>query len=59
MKARTAFGQHTLPREYFVSDAIFRTERERIFYKSWLLAGHVSALDAAGAISCSRSITKA
>ncbi len=49
MKARTAFGQHTLPREYFVSDAIFRTERERIFYKSWLLAGHVSALDAAGA----------
>jgi Rieske 2Fe-2S family protein len=49
MKARTSFGQHTLPREYFVSDAIFASERERIFYKSWLLVGHVSELDEPGA----------
>jgi len=49
MKSRTSFGQHTLPREYFVSDDVFRAERERIFYKSWLLVGHVSQLDAAGA----------
>ena len=49
MKSRTSFGQHTLPREYFVSDDVFRAERERIFYKSWLLVGHVSQLDAPGA----------
>ena len=49
MKARTSFGQHTLAREYFVSDDVFRTERERIFYRSWLLAGHVSELDKPGA----------
>jgi phenylpropionate dioxygenase-like ring-hydroxylating dioxygenase large terminal subunit len=49
MKARTSFGQHTLAREYFVSDAIFAAERERIFYKSWLLVGHVSELDRPGA----------
>lgn len=49
MKARTSFGQHTLPREYFASDEVFRTERERIFYRSWLLVGHVCALDKPGA----------
>ena len=49
MKARTSCGQRTLPREYFVSDDVFRTERERIFYKSWLLVGHVSELDKPGA----------
>jgi len=49
MKSRTSFGQHTLPREYFVSDDVFRAERERIFYKSWLLVGHVSQLDTPGA----------
>ena len=49
MKARTSFGQHTLAREYFVSDDVFRMERERIFYTSWLLAGHVSELDTPGA----------
>ena len=48
MKTRTSFGQHTLPRDYFVSPEIFRTERERIFYKSWLLVGHVSQLDNPG-----------
>ena len=49
MKSRTSHGQHTLPREYFVSDEVFRAERERIFFKSWLLVGHVSQLDKPGA----------
>lgn len=49
MKSRTSFGQRTLPREYFVSDDVFRAEREHIFYESWLLVGHVSELDKAGA----------
>ena len=44
MKTRTAFGQRTLPREYFVSPEVYELERERIFSKSWLLAGHVSQL---------------
>jgi len=48
MKPRTSFGQHTLSREYFTSGDIFQTERERIFYRSWLLVGHVSQLEAAG-----------
>ncbi len=48
MKARTSFGQHTLPREYFTSEEIFRAERERIFHRSWLLAGHVSQLERPG-----------
>jgi len=48
MKPRTSFGQHTLAREYFTSSDIFQTERERIFYRSWLLVGHVSQLEAAG-----------
>ncbi|HZI64443.1 MAG TPA: aromatic ring-hydroxylating dioxygenase subunit alpha [Thermoanaerobaculia bacterium] len=44
MKNRSAFGQHTLPREYFTSEEIYRLEGERIFARSWLLAGHVSQL---------------
>ena len=44
MKSRTSFGQHTLSREYFASEEIFRTERERIFHRSWLIAGHESQL---------------
>jgi nitrite reductase/ring-hydroxylating ferredoxin subunit len=48
MKARTSFGQRTLPRDYFVSTEIFQTERERIFYRSWLLVGHVSQLETSG-----------
>jgi glycine betaine catabolism A len=48
MKTRTASGQHTLPREYFTSEEIFRAERERIFHRSWLLAGHVSQLAVPG-----------
>ncbi len=48
MKTRTSFGQHTLAREYFVSDEIFKAEHERIFFRSWLLAGHISQLDRPG-----------
>ncbi len=40
--ARSAHGQHTLPGEYFASGAIFAEERERIFRRRWLYAGHVS-----------------
>jgi Rieske 2Fe-2S family protein len=48
MKPRTSFGQRTLPRESFASEEIFRLEGERIFSRSWLLAGHVSQLGRAG-----------
>src|SRR6266849_3319266 len=48
MTTRTAFGQHTLPREYFTSEEIFRAERKRIFARSWLLSGHVSQLEKPG-----------
>jgi Rieske 2Fe-2S family protein len=44
MMQRSARGQHTLGRDYFVSAEIYRTEQERIFHRSWLLAGHVSQL---------------
>src|SRR3954462_9352083 len=46
MTTRTSFGQPPLPGEYFTSEEIFRAERERIFHRSWLLAGHVSQLAA-------------
>jgi Rieske 2Fe-2S family protein len=48
MKPRTSFGQSTLSGEYFSSDEIFQIERERIFHRSWLLAGHVSQLASPG-----------
>jgi phenylpropionate dioxygenase-like ring-hydroxylating dioxygenase large terminal subunit len=48
MRPRTAFGQHTLSGEYFTSQEVFRAERERIFHRSWLLAGHVSQLEKPG-----------
>jgi Rieske 2Fe-2S family protein len=48
VKSRTSFGQRTLPREVFVSDAIFATERERVFGASWLLVGHASDVADAG-----------
>jgi Rieske 2Fe-2S family protein len=44
MKPRSSFGQHTLPREYFVSPQVWEAEQERIFGRSWLLAGHLSQL---------------
>lgn len=48
MPARTSFGQSTLARKYFSSDEIFRSERERIFSRSWLLAGHISRIEGPG-----------
>jgi Rieske 2Fe-2S family protein len=48
MKTRTSFGQRTLSGDYFTSEEIFRAERERIFHRSWLLAGHVSQLATPG-----------
>jgi len=48
MKTRSSFGQHTLDRQYFVSDEVFAAEHERIFFRSWLLAGHVSQLEKPG-----------
>jgi len=48
MKKRSSRGQHTLAREYFVSNEIFATEHERIFFRSWLLAGHISQLEHPG-----------
>jgi Rieske 2Fe-2S family protein len=48
MKARTSFGQRTLPGEVFTSPEIFREEQEKIFGRHWLLAGHVSELPEAG-----------
>ena len=48
MKKRSSFGQHTLDRRYFVTDEMFAAEHEKIFFRSWLLAGHVSQLEKAG-----------
>ena len=48
MVQRTAYGQRTLAGEYFRSAEIFREERERIFFRRWLLTGHASQLSAPG-----------
>ena len=48
MKKRTSFGQRTLGREYFVSPESYQREHEQIFFRSWLLAGHVSQLRNSG-----------
>jgi Rieske 2Fe-2S family protein len=48
MKPRTSHGQRTLARDYFVSAEIFAAERERIFFRHWLLVGHVSQLKSPG-----------
>jgi Rieske 2Fe-2S family protein len=48
MPTRSSFGQRTLSGEHLTSEAVFRAERERIFSRSWLLAGHVSELAEAG-----------
>lgn len=41
-------GSLTLPQEYYVSDAVFVREQERIFRKYWLCAGHQSRIPEAG-----------
>jgi Rieske 2Fe-2S family protein len=48
MKQRTARGQHTLPGEAFTSPEIFAKERDRIFERRWLYAGHVAELAGPG-----------
>ena len=48
MKPRTARGQHALPGHYFSSTGIWQLELERIFRRSWLLAGHRSELTGRG-----------
>ena len=48
MKPRSSLGQRTLPREYFLSEEIWDREQAHVFGRSWLLAGHVSELPAAG-----------
>src|SRR5437763_240670 len=37
-------GAKTLPQEYFISPEIFADEREKIFSKQWILAGHQSQI---------------
>src|SRR5437868_15015803 len=37
-------GAKTLPQQYFVSPEIFADEREKIFSKHWILAGHQSQI---------------
>jgi len=48
MDKRTAYGQKTLPGDYFASVEIFREEREKIFHRHWLLAGHASQVPEPG-----------
>jgi Rieske 2Fe-2S family protein len=43
-----ANGAKTLPRNYFVSLEIFADEREKIFFKQWLVVGHQSQIANAG-----------
>ena len=38
----------SLPRDYYVSQAIFEREKKRVFQRSWLYAGHVSQLRQSG-----------
>ena len=38
----------TLPREYFVTDEIFRAELEKIFFERWICVGRAEQIDAAG-----------
>ena len=48
MKPRTSRGQRTLSAAHFTSPENWQLEQERIFRRSWLLAGHVSDLPAPG-----------
>ena len=48
MYVRTAQGAMTLPREFYTSEAIFQEERQLIFSKRWLYAGHLSQLPEPG-----------
>ncbi len=46
---RDARSSHTLPARYYYDDAIYRAEKEAIFYRNWWYAGHVSQLTEPGA----------
>lgn len=48
MKKRTAQGARTLPAEYYISEAVFREEAERIFTEQWLCLGRERQLNAPG-----------
>ena len=37
-----------LPAQYYLDDGIWQLEKERIFFRSWLLAGHASQLPETG-----------
>ena len=37
-------GAMTLPQEYYTSDETFEHEKERIFNKYWICAGHLSRI---------------
>jgi len=41
-------GAKTLPQEFFVSEEIFSTERQRIFSTEWLCVGHQNQLEKPG-----------
>ena len=43
-----AAGASRLPARYYVDPTILDLEKERIFFRSWLLAGHVSQLSRPG-----------
>jgi len=42
--AGKARESHTLPARYYYDSEIFNREKENIFYRTWLYAGHVSQL---------------
>ena len=48
MTVRTSRGAFTLRQEFYASPSHFEEERERIFSKSWLYAGHVSQVPREG-----------
>ena len=48
MKPRTSHGQRTLPATFVTDERTWRREQERIFSRSWLLAGHASELEEPG-----------
>lgn len=40
-----------LPRDYYVSEDIFRQELERVFLRQWTFLGHISELPAIAGLS--------
>jgi Rieske 2Fe-2S family protein len=39
VRAAVPLGAHTLPRQYYVSEDVFRAEVEQIFYAQWICVG--------------------